>query len=36
MVSYAEVLEREANNHLGGVREEKPAEPTEDSEPKSG
>jgi len=27
LVSYAEILERESNDHLGGVREEKPAEP---------
>ena len=27
LVSYAEILERESNDHLGGVREEPPAEP---------
>lgn len=32
LVSYAEILEREANDHLGGVREEQPAEPKEKSE----
>src|SRR5207245_5556774 len=40
LVSYAEILEREAGDHLGAVREEKPAEPKsapeEESEPKSG
>ena len=35
MLNYAEILEREANDHLGGVREEKP-EPKPADEPKSG
>jgi len=38
LVNYAEILEREANDHLGGVREEKLAEPkpATTEEPKSG